>query len=143
MPDQLVLFVSSLVAILLLSLFARAMFPNRFQLTESALAERLPKSYPDEQIEQFLITADHRAAVLSLASGQLCLALQMGNDIAFRLMDNFRWQRQNNRFTIDVRDYTVPAVDFEMEGAAVNTLVDWLEARASVPAFPGDERNEP
>lgn len=106
------LLLGSGVAILVLALMARALYPSVATLDEASVCNAFALAYPELEIERVLLARGNHAAFVVLRNG-VAVARAMHGDVACRhITQPGLITRQESALHIPAPDMTFPAVTF-------------------------------
>ncbi|MCJ9428985.1 hypothetical protein [Kordiimonas marina] len=122
----------SFIAITLLALIARWLFPVKKQLDAERVSRNFARCYPDLVQGQAIIADDGAAALLPIAANdtEVGLVTQPGDRVVCRLLvaaDIAALERKDDRLHIRFHDFTYPDLDFMASGVALDTAHNLLK----------------
>lgn len=114
-PYQLI---GSFVAILLLALFARKLFPTPESLSVQQIIEDFGRYAPAEAMKDPLVAEDYRTAIIPLENEQAFgLVILLGDQPVCRLItaaDNPSVTKTDEGFLLDTHDFTQPTCSLKL-----------------------------
>ena len=111
---------SSLIAILLLALWAAKLFPVAEGLTEERVRKAYKRYAPDSDPDTLIISKNGKASLLSIVenSCEIGVITQLGDRQVCRTLTpatDFNWSIDSNTLCIRHGDFTQPAIKLELE----------------------------
>ena len=125
-------FALSFIAITLLALIARWLFPVQKSLDAERVRHNFSRCYPDLTPGEAIIAEDGTAALLPIAASEkeLGLVTQPGDRVVCRLLtaaDIAALERQDDRLYIRFHDFTYPGLYFLLSGDAQEKAYNLLK----------------
>lgn len=130
MIAQLLQIFISLSAILLLSFMVWVLFPRSFGLDRDIITKNLARLEPEETLQNLLITADAKAGLAQMESGEVFGLRLMGRDVSIRKVTPDATITQDaTMLNIDFDDFTMPTLALEFDAEQCKTAQQWLKNR--------------